>query len=533
MRFGIFLAPFHRVGENPTLALQRDLELIATLDGLGYDEAWVGEHHSGGWETIAAPELFMAAAAERTRHIRLGTGVTSLPYHHPFMVAQRMVMLDHLTRGRVMLGVGPGALVTDAMMLGIDPQTLRPRMAEALDVILRLLTSVEPLTYSGEWFSLREAVLQLRPYTRPHFPVAVASTASPAGMTLAGRHGLRVLQLGPAMGVRGAVDLKAQWAIGEAAAAAAGQTLRRDEWSLVIPMHLAETRREAFQSARHGAAAELLDYFGTVLGRPCPVEGPRERVIEQMADSGTWIVGTPDDCVAGIRRYQEATGGFGGVLLWAHEWAAPEATRRSYELPGALRDAPLPGLAAGGRGLRHLGGGARGGVPGPGPGGGGSGAPGRSPAVRPVPRLSWPRRGRAGVPVPSPRGQRRPRQPRKRQTEEEESLSFADDRGSVREERKPSSVRTARLRPSRGVHLPPSKPLVSRRTYPLPPSRAGRRDDSSLGGASRLDAVSAYRGPTWPPGGAPGGTAGAPAVGPPRSSRTGGRAPQSSSARGG
>jgi limonene 1,2-monooxygenase len=332
MRFGIFLAPFHRVGENPTLALQRDLELIATLDGLGYDEAWVGEHHSGGWETIAAPELFIAAAAERTRHIRLGTGVTSLPYHHPYMVAQRMVLLDHLTRGRVMLGVGPGALVTDAMMLGIDPQTLRPRMAEALDVILRLLTSVEPLTYSGEWFSLREAVLQLRPYTRPHFPVAVASTASPAGMTLAGRHGLRVLQLGPAMGVRGAVDLKAQWAIGEAAAAAAGQTLRRDEWSLVIPMHLAETRREAFQSARHGAAAELLDYFGTVLGRPCPVEGPRERVIEQMADSGTWIVGTPDDCVAGIRRYQEATGGFGGVLLWAHEWAAPDATRRSYEL---------------------------------------------------------------------------------------------------------------------------------------------------------------------------------------------------------
>src|SRR5918994_1882013 len=172
MKFGVFLAPFHPLGENPTLGLERDFELLEKLDGLGYDEAWVGEHHSGGWETIAAPEVFIAAAAERTRHIRLGTGVTSLPYHHPFMVAQRMVLLDHLTRGRVMLGVGPGALVTDAMMLGIDPQSLRPRMAEALDVILRLLTSVEPLTYSGEWFSLREAVLQLRPYTRPHFPVA-------------------------------------------------------------------------------------------------------------------------------------------------------------------------------------------------------------------------------------------------------------------------------------------------------------------------------------------------------------------------
>ena len=101
MKFGVFMAPFHRVGENPTLALERDLELLQWLDTLGFDEAYIGEHHSAGWETIASPELFMATAAERTRHIRLGTGVTSLPYHHPFMVANRMVLLDHLTRGRV------------------------------------------------------------------------------------------------------------------------------------------------------------------------------------------------------------------------------------------------------------------------------------------------------------------------------------------------------------------------------------------------------------------------------------------------
>ncbi|HEX2036777.1 MAG TPA: LLM class flavin-dependent oxidoreductase [Chloroflexota bacterium] len=332
MRFGIFLAPFHRVGENPTLAIHRDLELISWLDDLGYDEAWIGEHHSGGWETIASPEIFIAAAAQRTRHIRLGTGVTSLPYHHPFMVAQRMVLLDHLTRGRVMLGVGPGALITDAIMLGIEPSMQRPRMAEALDVIVRLLTSLEPLTYRTEWFELRDAVLQLRPYTRPHFPIAVASTQSPAGMVLAGKHGFRVLQLGPAVGVRGAVDLREQWRIGEQAAAEAGKTIRRDEWSLVIPIHLAETRQEAFESARYGSASELLDYFGHVLGRPCPVDGPREKIIEQMAASGTWIVGTPDDCIAGINRYQELTGGFGCVLLWAHEWASRDATRRSYEL---------------------------------------------------------------------------------------------------------------------------------------------------------------------------------------------------------
>ena len=157
MKFGVFMAPFHRVGENPTLALERDLELLQWLDVLGFDEAYIGEHHSAGWETIASPEVFMATAAERTRHIRLGSGVISLPYHHPYMVANRMVLLDHLTRGRVILGVGPGALASDALMLGIDPARQREMMDESLGVILRLFTETEPLSYKSDWFELNEA----------------------------------------------------------------------------------------------------------------------------------------------------------------------------------------------------------------------------------------------------------------------------------------------------------------------------------------------------------------------------------------
>ena len=118
-------------GEHPTLALERDLELIQWLDYLGYDEAWVGEHHSGGWETIGSPEVFLAVAAERTKHIKLGSGVVSLPYHHPYMVAERAVLLDHLTRGRFMLGIGPGALPFDAKQLGIPMDRIRPSMEKA------------------------------------------------------------------------------------------------------------------------------------------------------------------------------------------------------------------------------------------------------------------------------------------------------------------------------------------------------------------------------------------------------------------
>ena len=331
MGFGIFLAPFHRVGENPTLGFERDLELIQWLDRLGYDEAWVGEHHSAGWETIASPELFMAVAAERTRYIRLGTGVVSLPYHHPLMVANRMVLLDHLTRGRVMLGVGPGALTSDAIMLGIDPPAQRPRMDEALGIIIRLLTETEPITYVTDWFELHDAVLQVRPYTRPHLPMAVASVQSPAGMLVAGKYGIPPLSIGVRTGVRGPVSLPEQWQIGQETAAAHGKTLRREDWRLVMPVHLAESRAEAIADAREGAGAFYADYFRETLGHPIP-NVPSSELIDRMIDAGAAIVGTPDDCIAGINRLLEFSGGFGTFLVMAHEWVDWEKTRRSYEL---------------------------------------------------------------------------------------------------------------------------------------------------------------------------------------------------------
>lgn len=137
MKFGVFMMPFHREVENPTLALDWDLELIEWLDTLGYDEAYIGEHHSDRWETISSPEVSIIAAAGRTRNIRLGTGVISLPYHHPYMVASRMVLLDHLTKGRVILGVGPGALTSDAVMSGIEPARQRAMMDQSLNIIMR------------------------------------------------------------------------------------------------------------------------------------------------------------------------------------------------------------------------------------------------------------------------------------------------------------------------------------------------------------------------------------------------------------
>jgi limonene 1,2-monooxygenase len=329
LRFGIFLAPFHPVTENPTLAIQRDLELIELLDRLGYDEAWIGEHHSAGYEIIASPEIFIAAAAERTRQIRLGTGVVSLPYHHPLMVAERINQLDHMTRGRVIFGAGPGQLPSDAFMLGIDVSKQRERMDEALGVIARLLRG-EKVSFESDWFTLHDGQLQLTPYSRPHVEMAVAASISPSGPRAAGKYGMGMLSVA-ATSEQGFEALAGHWQIYEQKAAEHGHTVDRANWRLVGPMHVAETREQAERDMEHGLL-DFLHYFKEILPIPIADDLTTEGAIALLRERGIGVVGTPDDAAEQIERLQKQSGGF-GIFLFLGVNAAPwEATKRSYEL---------------------------------------------------------------------------------------------------------------------------------------------------------------------------------------------------------
>src|SRR5437763_14542229 len=310
MNFGVFMAPFHRIGDTPTYALRRDLELIEFLDHLSYDEAWIGEHHSAGYEIIPSPEVFIAAAAERTRHIRLGTGVCSLPYHHPLILADRMILLDHLTLGRAMFGVGPGALPSDAFMLGIDPMRQREMMDESLDTILALFTSDEPITRETDWFTLRDARLQLLPYSRPHMEMAVAATVSPAGPRAAGKYGLGLLPIGSTTAT-GFDALGYAWTITEELAAEHGKTVSREKWRLVGPMHLAPTMDQARRDVAFGLAP-WVDYFKRVAALPLVGEiDDVGGVVDATNPGGLPVLGTPRDAVAQIERPGNQSGGFG------------------------------------------------------------------------------------------------------------------------------------------------------------------------------------------------------------------------------
>lgn len=322
--FGLFLQPVHDPAENPTLALERDLELIEWADMLGFDEAWIGEHHSTGWETISAPDIFIAAAAQRTRNITLGTGIIPAPIHHPLVVADRAVLLDHLTRGRFKLGIGSGGgLPSDHHVFGLDNERARARLEPALDAIMHLLTSTKPLTARTDWFEIQDAVLQVGPYTRPHMPLAIA-TGGPDGLKMVGRYGAQLLTGAPPERVPEMLATMRQ---------GSETTDRRADRSQVwlgADMHLAETREEAVRQIRTGAARERFDFFSGVNGAPAPALD-RADYAESLIDGGS-LVGTPEDAIVKIENMLEQSGGFGGLLLRVNEWARREERLHSYEL---------------------------------------------------------------------------------------------------------------------------------------------------------------------------------------------------------
>jgi len=339
MRFGSFIAPYHPIQENPTLTIERDMQLVQYLDELGYDEAWIGEHHSAGYEVISSPELFIAGVAGRTKHIRFGTGVNSLTYHHPLILADRIAQLDHQVRGRLIFGSGPGQLPTDAFMMGIDPMQQRRMMNESLECLIDLFEG-KTVTRQTDWFTLREARLQILPYQAPRMEMSVACAVTPTGPVTAGRLGLGMLSLAVSTPI-GFTALGDHWGVYEEAAKKAGKAATRDSWRVVINMHIAETREQALADIEWGIM-DLVKYMRGLRGSISndqnigKVKTAKEAVdimtTEGMGTFGVALVGTPQDAIAHIEKLQKQSGGFGTLMFLAHNCADFEATKKSYEL---------------------------------------------------------------------------------------------------------------------------------------------------------------------------------------------------------
>lgn len=333
MKFSFFMMPVHHPAENPSLAFQRDISFIHLADALEYDEFFIGEHHSGGWETMPAPEMALTMAAARAHRIRLGTSVVNLPYHHPFHVAERIAFMDHLTRGRAILGVGPSNLITDKRLFALPQEKLYPMMKESLDVIVRLLESPEPFSHKGDFWQFDNMRLQLRSYQQPRLPLAIASnTGSPEVLDLCGKYDM-ILMSGA--GSNRPRSLARNWADLEAVAARHGNTAKRENWRIATCVYVAETREQAWADVEKGIMREA-EYFTSIGLLPAYQSHPDQTFADLTPQSCVerrdWVVGTPDDAIAWIEGKLEETGGFGGLMLTTHEWAGYDKLRNSMEL---------------------------------------------------------------------------------------------------------------------------------------------------------------------------------------------------------
>jgi limonene 1,2-monooxygenase len=243
------------------------------------------------------------------------------------MVADRIVQLDHMTRGRVMFGAGPGLLASDAIMMGIDPLTQRDRMAESLDAILRLFRG-EIITETTDWYTMEGCRLHLLPYTKPYPEVAVVSAVTPSGGRLAGKYDLGMICVA-ATNPFGYDALASNWQIACDIAAERGRDMDPSRLRLVGPMHIAETREQAFANARFGFE-RYLGYLNN--NQPRFIVPAGTDPLEWFVENRYGVCGTPDDAIALIERLYEKQGTFGAFLHQAHNWADFEATKRSYEL---------------------------------------------------------------------------------------------------------------------------------------------------------------------------------------------------------
>ncbi len=347
MKLGSFAMPLHPPGSDFSQTLADDLDQIVVADQLGLTEYWIGEHFTAEWENIPAPDLLIAQALGVTKNIILGTGVSCLPNHHPFVLAHRIAQLDHMAKGRLHWGVGTGGFAGDLEVFGYGPEGRdnRRMTQESIQAVLDIWDGADPGLYEGGFFSytIPEPVeniglrLHVKPYQQPHPPIGVAGVSDYSStLKLAGREGWIPMSTN----LIPASHLKTHWAAVEEGATSAGKTTDRSIWRIAREIFVADTTEEALDEAINGTIGrDFRDYFLQLLP-DSPYfnllkthdDMPDADVTAEYMAENVWIVGSPDEVEARLRKLYADVGGFGVLLVMAHEWEPRDKWLHSIEL---------------------------------------------------------------------------------------------------------------------------------------------------------------------------------------------------------
>ena len=347
MKFGLFMMPLHPPTRSLADSYDRDIDLLALADRLGYHEAWIGEHITETWENIPVPELLAAKALALTEKIIMGTGVTMLPLHHPVDTAHRIAMLDHMARGRFYWGIGTRCMPTDLQLYGVEYDTMddvREQGREALEVILGLWASEDgEFSYEGKYYRVKAPKadpelgrrLYLKPYQKPHPPIAVAATTPrSSSIRMAGERGWIPMSTGLLHH-----DLRGHWETVEEGAASTGRVPDRRQWRIAKDVYVGETPRSAREEARIvlGKPFEEHQWINRKVGENLQYSKidpsmPDEAVTVDYMMENIWIVGDPQECADKIRQTYQEVGGFGNLLCMTHDPDDHSHMKRSLQL---------------------------------------------------------------------------------------------------------------------------------------------------------------------------------------------------------
>lgn len=345
MELGLFAMPAHPPERDLKQGFEWDLQVIRWLDELGYSEAWVGEHHTVPWEPNPAPDLLLARAFAETKRIRLGPGGFLLPFHHPAALASRLVMLDHLSEGRLNFGVAASSIPTDWATFGVTSADIRAMTRESLEIILKLWEGEAPFTYEGRFWKVQRPEPMaggiftpfLKPVQKPHPPIGVAGL-SPSSDTLkwAGERGFMPMSLN-----LNANYLSGHWAAVQAGAEGAGRTANRKDWRMVREVFVADTDEEAWKLAVTGPMARMAEEYSLGVVRAfgalpflkhSPDVPDSDVTVEYLART-SWLIGSPETVARKIEELHHQVGGFGSLLVLAFDFIdQPEPWHRSLEL---------------------------------------------------------------------------------------------------------------------------------------------------------------------------------------------------------
>jgi len=346
INYGMFIMPFHPSSKPLSQCFDEDVELVIRAEELGFDEFWIGEHHTMKYEPIVVPEVFIGRVIGETKRIRLGAAPVCLNQHHPAYVATRLAFLDHLSKGRLNLCFGPGSVTADMELYGLDPKKSGAMTIEAIDVILKLWASDPPYHHDGEFwqFSLEKNVDEAtaigfihKPLQRPHPPISMPGVSRNSySLKVAGQRGYAPYS---AALVTGNV-LADNWATYAAAAEEAGRQADPANWRVARAIFLADTTREAEKLARSNTVGGNYEYIATLMDNALGNRGILKRDLD-MPDADCnmdfWlkeqiIAGDVDEVLQRLLALIEECGPFGTLILMGFDWDDKASWLRNLDL---------------------------------------------------------------------------------------------------------------------------------------------------------------------------------------------------------